>query len=52
MRVRDLPDLGVLTLIDARHVGDDGQALGNMYDFSELVDARASLLSDPKGTDG
>lgn len=46
--------LDILTLIDARHVDDDGHVLDYMYDFTELSAARVVLASenDPEDADG
>ena len=46
--------LDILTLIDTRHVDDDGHVLDYMYDFAELSAMRAALASenDPKDADG
>jgi len=45
--------LDILTLIDARHVDDDGHPQDYMYDLTELSTARAALAreDDPKGAD-
>jgi hypothetical protein len=38
--------LDILTLIDARHVSEQGQPLDYMYDFAELSRARQALALD------